>query len=245
MKNTQVETIKERKKLTSVIELIKTGFTLFFKGDNFVHILKFIGIQILLFAIVFIPVGILFYFFGAPLRAGNMPAPGALMFGIPVGLIFVITAIIIGLWTGIAIILAVNQIITGKLLGFKETLSLAWGKVLSYFGVSFLSGIIISLGFILLIIPGIIFSVWFSFAPVLVVLGGLGVFEALKKSKELISGYFWPVLGRFVVFGVLGMLISFVFNLIPLLGPLVGILTSPFFVLLHVLLFKDLQAVKA
>ncbi len=233
------------KKLTPVIELIKSAFQLFFKGDNFVYIIKFIGIQILLFAVVFVPVGILFLLFGAPLRGGNMPGPGVLMFGIPVGLVFAIAAVIIGLWTGIAFILAVNQVAMGKLLGIKETLTLAWGKVWKYFGVSLLSGFIVSIGFLLLIIPGIIFSIWFGFAAILVVLGNLGPTDALKKSKDLVSGYFWPVLGRFAAFAVLGALISMVFNFIPVLGPLVGILISPFFVLLHVLLLRDLQRVKA
>jgi len=168
------------------------------------------------------------------------------MFVIPIGLIFFIGVIIIGLWTAISIILAVNQTITGKLLEVKQTLSQAWEKVGSYFGASLLAGLVVTLGFILLIIPGIIFSVWFGFATLFVVLGNLGPMDALKKSKSLVSGYFWPVVGRLLLFVLLGALVSIVLNLIPVIGPIARILlVSPFFMLLHILLFRDLERVKA
>ncbi len=96
---------------------------------------------------------------------------------------------------------------------FKAALSL-WFEVL-------LIAVIVSLiqiaGLILLIVPGIIFSVWFAFAIYFAILdfhlqggrfrfgggnggsGGNGIKNSLIQSKVLVKGRFWPVLLRIFV----------------------------------------------
>jgi hypothetical protein len=46
------------------------------------------------------------------------------------------------------------------------------------------------LGFLLLVVPGIVFGTWFSLAPVLVELEGRGVRAAFRRSLELVRGSF-------------------------------------------------------
>lgn len=58
-----------------------------------------------------------------------------------------------------------------------------------YLGVSILSFIAIMLGFILLIVPGIIVAIALSFAGILVVEGGMGPVAALKESARLTKGH--------------------------------------------------------
>lgn len=51
-------------------------------------------------------------------------------------------------------------------------------------------------GLTLLLVPGIIFAVWFSFAPVIAVLERVGPYRALIISRELVRGHFWQVVWR-------------------------------------------------
>lgn len=233
----------ETKKLTPVGKLIGNGAKLFFKGENFVQILKFIAIQILLLAAIAIPVEILVMISGISFSVDKIPSLNVILAAIPVATIFLIAAVIVGTWINISYVLAADQITNGHLLGVKETLSVAWKKIWKYLVVSGLGGLIVMLGFALVIIPGIIFMVLFGFATIIVVLTQTGAIDSLKKSKNLVSGYFWAVLGRFLVFGLLAGLISFVLTFIPVLGSFASILISPFFILLNVMLYKDLQKV--
>lgn len=63
-----------------------------------------------------------------------------------------------------------------------------------YLGLSLLLLVILGIGFVLLIIPGIILSIMFQFAPYLVIDKGLGPIEALKESARLTKGYKWKLL---------------------------------------------------
>jgi uncharacterized membrane protein len=66
----------------------------------------------------------------------------------------------------------------------------AWDprQYLSYLGISLLLGIIMVIGYILLIVPGVIATVMFIAAPYLVVDKKMGPIEALKESKKLTEG---------------------------------------------------------
>jgi hypothetical protein len=71
--------------------------------------------------------------------------------------------------------------------------------VLPLIAVSFLAGIGIAIGFVLLIIPGLyLMTIWSVVAPV-VVLERPGVFRSFTRSRELVRGYGWQVFGVIVV----------------------------------------------
>ena len=64
-----------------------------------------------------------------------------------------------------------------------------WNAVLA----NFLVGIIIGIGFILLIIPGIIFACKLAFTPYLVVDRKMDVMEAVRESWRMTNGHAWKV----------------------------------------------------
>ena len=70
-----------------------------------------------------------------------------------------------------------------------------WSKTnmyLSYLGVSILVGIIVSIGFVLFIIPGIILALMYS--QVLFIMlddEKIGITDAMKKSREMMNGHKW------------------------------------------------------
>jgi uncharacterized membrane protein len=66
-----------------------------------------------------------------------------------------------------------------------------------YTGASLLTGIIVVIGFILLIVPGIFAMIVFAFTTYLVIDRNLGPIEALKESARLTKGHRWLLLGLF------------------------------------------------
>jgi Uncharacterised protein family (UPF0259) len=71
--------------------------------------------------------------------------------------------------------------------------------VLPLIGVGILAGIAIGIGFLLLIVPGLILvTIWSVIAPVIVV-EHAGVFESFGRSRELVRGNGWQVFGVIVV----------------------------------------------
>jgi len=53
-----------------------------------------------------------------------------------------------------------------------------------------LSWAITMLGLLLCVVPGVVFSIWYVFAPTIVVLESVGGWASLKRSKELGKGFY-------------------------------------------------------
>jgi len=62
------------------------------------------------------------------------------------------------------------------------------GKYRQFFILSLLSGVLITLGYVVFIIPGIILSLFWYFSSYVVLDEDVGVVEAMKQSKELTEG---------------------------------------------------------
>lgn len=84
---------------------------------------------------------------------------------------------------------------------------------LKYLGVYILLLIVVLVGFLLLIIPGIIAALTFGFAPYLVIDKGLGPIEAMKESARITKGSRWRILafgGASALLTILGLICLFV-----------------------------------
>jgi len=65
--------------------------------------------------------------------------------------------------------------------------------------VSILAGLGIGIGFLLLIVPGLILLTFWSVVAPVTVMERPGVFRAFGRSWELVRGYAWPVFGTIVL----------------------------------------------
>jgi hypothetical protein len=132
--------------------------------------------------------------------------------------------------------------------------SYKWG--LKRFGsvllVAVLVGLAVGIGFILLIIPGIIFLTFLAVSiPALVIENRRGT-DAMKRSWNLVSGNFWHVLGVIVVAFLITAVVSSVLRSIGgsnwfvawIFNAIAQIITAPFSALVSVLLYLDLRARK-
>jgi hypothetical protein len=71
-----------------------------------------------------------------------------------------------------------------------------------YIGLTLLTTLFILLWTCLLIIPGIIFSILYSFAVYVLFFEDKKGMAAIKRSVQLVKHYWWAVFGRFCLFGL-------------------------------------------
>jgi hypothetical protein len=120
-------------------------------------------------------------------------------------------------WGQTALLYAIKDSQEG--IGVVEAYRRGWRKILSYWWVSFLAGFITVGGFFLLIVPGIIFAVWFSLAMFVLIAEDLKGMNALLKSREYVKGKWGSVFWRFFFIGILStviyLVVVFVLSLVP------------------------------
>jgi hypothetical protein len=79
-------------------------------------------------------------------------------------------------------------------------------------GAGLLATLIIVIGFILIIVPGLIALTFLAVVAPAVVIDRLGVTDALRRSRELVSGNAWRVFGVIVVLFLLTAVVSGIVN---------------------------------
>jgi len=99
-------------------------------------------------------------------------------------------------------------------------------------------------GYLLLIIPGIIFSIWFLFSVQALVLAGQKGAKALKFSRRLTQGWWWSVTWRVYILVLIGLGLSFL-SAVPYLTivfiVLISFIFTPLFVFYYVYLYQGLE----
>lgn len=124
------------------------------------------------------------------------------------------------------------------------------GRFASVLLVSILVGITVGIGFLLLVIPGVIFLVMFSVSiPALIVENRRGT-DAMSRSWNLVKGHFWHALGVVIVAALIVAVVSAVLGAIGgsnwfvrwIFSAIAQIVTAPFSALVSILLYLDLRA---
>lgn len=232
-------------KLISISDLIKNGWQLFAK--NIQQFVLPIGVLIPVYLILYL---LEFFVF-----------PGQTV----IYLLVLALSIFMNLWISILLIELINKIYKNQSFNINELFQSSMKKIAIYFLVAILVGLVTMLGFILLIIPGIIFAVWYSFAEFIVVLEDKKGTETLKASKDLVRGRwgatFWrlvlPSLLVYLIGMVIALILTFIFsvgkidfssieqNLIfNAITSLVFIALSPLFTAYGVILYNSLKDTK-
>lgn len=125
-------------------------------------------------------------------------------------------------------------------LSITDALGKGWQKYWSFMWLSLIVGFIVTGGFLLFLIPGIIFLVWFSLAQFVFANEDERGLNAIIKSKEYVRGYFLDVFVRLLLLWI----ISAVIGIIPLIGPVLAVLFVPFIMIFIYLLYSDLREIK-
>ncbi len=123
--------------------------------------------------------------------------------------------VILSILMTMALILAINDSSITAKEAYKRAMPYFW----RYIGLSILMSIILMVAFVLLIIPGIILSVWFAFATFVLVLENAGIVDSLKKSREYVRGKWWAIFGRLIAMSVLVILLGMVISMVTVFMP--------------------------
>ena len=155
-----------------------------------------------------------------------------------------------------SLIKAVQDVRDGRVdLDLSQTVRAAGPFILPVIGASILAGIGITIGFILLIVPGLILLTYWCLIVPFIVLAGSGVFESFGNSMRTVRGYAWRVFGTYVlVFLILiafAIVLGFILAALPVFwrsfvnSVVTGTLISPFLALVATLIYYRLTAAHA
>jgi hypothetical protein len=189
--------ISSPEKFKSIVQLLKESWRIY-------------GLKIkTLLGITGLPVGFSFLFWIIMYLLADTSVKYSIWFSIT-GIISYLGSFFLWLWAIPSLLYTLKENTD-----IKESYKRALKILGSYIWVYFLFVIIIAGGFLLFIIPGVLFSIWFSLAIFILIFEQKKGFNALFKSKHLVSGKFWEVLVRFLALGlIIGIGLSLVFTLI-------------------------------
>ncbi|HEO65004.1 MAG TPA: hypothetical protein ENI73_03940 [Spirochaetes bacterium] len=171
-------------------QTIGKGLNLYF--DNFLYV---VGISLILY----LPALYLGFFAPSP-ETEDLNVTGLY------GLLYFM---IIGFFLSAFIIHIVSKKYLGKTLSTSDYIGASLPLLISIFLLSLLETGLILLGFILLIVPGLILAVGFSVSVNALVVERLSPVQSLRRSWRLTRGKRWPILGLMVLYGVTNLLVTY------------------------------------
>ena len=117
---------------------------------------------------------------------------------------------------------------------YKDLFVFDWRAILNYVLAIIVAGVIIAVGFVLLIIPGIIFAIKLQYVGYLVIDKNIGPIEAIKTSWRMTKGHVWHLF-------VLGLALIGI-NILGLLAVVIGLLvTVPLSMVATAFVYKKLS----
>lgn len=179
-------------------------------------------------------------------------AAGGIGLLILLAILFFVIIFISQAWGQTALLYAIKD--SQEKIGVMESYRRGWHKIFSYWWVGLLAGFITIGGFLLLIVPGIIFAIWFSLAVFILIAEDQKGMNALLKSKEYVKGKWGGVFWRFFFIGVISLIISLVPTLIFSLLKIpfgseisrfvIGLFLTPLIMTYSFLVYSNLKALK-
>ena len=126
----------------------------------------------------------------------------------------------------------------------------AFSRLGPLIGLALLVALVVGVGFILLVIPGIIFLVFLAVSVPAFIIERLGVTDSMSRSWKLVSGSWWHTLAVIFVAAIIAGVINGILTAIGgnsffgawILSAIAQIITAPFVALVSVVLYVDLRA---
>lgn len=144
--------------------------------------------------------------------SGSFPS---ISIGLILGIIIAYIAIIIVMTLmSMAATIFVADRIAGKMTTWQDSYSRALKRLPIAIGTMLLMGVLLLLLTFLLVIPAIIFSVFWTFAIYVVTLKDMAWMAALRDSKKIVQGRWWTVVGYSIVFAVIASLVGSAISLV-------------------------------
>jgi hypothetical protein len=136
-----------------------------------------------------------------------------------------------------------------------QMLESVWPVLLNLIVASLLYGIGVAIGFVLLIVPGLILLTWWALIAPVIVVERSGIVDAFGRSKRLVDGNGWNVFAVVVVIFLITALISLLLVVVfaifgGFVGSLIGIfiagvIVKPLGALAAPIMYFDLREIEA
>ncbi len=141
-------------------------------------------------------------------RAQAMAASRDVALFVILGGVSFVLLILFSMLSQAVILQAAFQDMRRQPVNLTESFKIGLRRFLPVIGLAFLMGLLLMLGFMLLIVPGfILYSMWFVGLPVCVV-ERLGPWKSLKRSAELTKGHRWKVFGLLILLMIIGAVVG-------------------------------------
>ena len=138
-------------------------------------------------------------------------------------------------------------------LSIGQTVNEALPFIASVAGASILAGIAITIGLLLLIVPGLfLITIWAVIVPVIIIERS-GALASFERSRQLVRGHGWHVFGTlvlvYIIMLVVNIVLSLIFTALPhvlgegLSSVISGTLISPFLALVVTLVYYRLVGI--
>jgi len=114
----------------------------------------------------------------------------------------------------------VKEALEGRQFTIKEAMERAYHKFWTLLGAVILVGIIVGLGTVALVVPGIIFGTWYFYTVPAIMLEDKDALEGMSASKAFGRDKKWSTFLIFLVYFVV-LVVIYLTNFIPLAGPYV------------------------
>jgi hypothetical protein len=181
---------------------------------------------------------------------------GAILANWAAAVISAVISIVGTYWLQGTLVKAVEDVRDGRAdLSLSETFRQVWPRVGAIVVAGILAGIAILIGFLLLIVPGLLLLTWWIVIIPVIVLENASAAEAFGRSRELVRGHGWNVLGVILLTILILIVASFVIGLVLLplddwlqsfISDIVsGTLIAPFIAVAWTLLYYRLREAKA
>jgi len=103
--------------------------------------------------------------------------------------------LVLGIVATVGTVWLARERLEGRRATLAGALAQAGRRWLAAVGTGWLEGVILIVGFLLLIVPGVLFAGYYTFSTIIVALTGRSGMEALNHSKTLVTGRWWRVFG--------------------------------------------------
>jgi len=161
-----------------------------------------------------------------------------------------IISLVVGALTGGTVIKCVSDILEEGTTSLSEGFTFALSKLPSLIGAQLLTGIIIGIGLLLFIVPGIILAIMFSLVIPTIVIEQVGVFESLGRSRKLVSNRWGKTFVLLLILGIIILITSWIASVIAspfgafgsLVSGLIASLVSPIMPIGTTLLYYSMRA---
>ncbi len=127
-----------------------------------------------------------------------------------IALVWFIALIVVSMVFQVTLMKLLNFAYDKKSVKFNDIFSSSFGAILPLIGVSIISSLLVSGGLFLFIVPGIVISMFLSFAVWEVALWKKPVFAALSESYKTVRSEFWSIFGRSLLLAFIIMMMSMV-----------------------------------